>query len=250
MRMRVHVLSDLHLEFAPFVPPETDADVVVLAGDIDNGARGLYWALRTFTRTPVVYVLGNHEYYGRAIPKLTNSLTQAAAGSNVHLLERKGVEIDGVLFLGCTFWTDFHLFGSPELAAHEAQAAMTDYQRIRVSPQYRRLTPYLTAAWHAQCCNWLKESASGVSSGKAVIVTHHAPSARSITGQHATELVSAAYASNRDALVEECGAALWVHGHTHATLDYVIGQTRVVCNARGYADEPVEGFQPGLVVTL
>ena len=63
--MKLHILSDLHLEFSTFQPPPTDADVIVLAGDIDKGNKGIYWARETFPAKPILYVPGNHEFYAR-----------------------------------------------------------------------------------------------------------------------------------------------------------------------------------------
>jgi predicted phosphodiesterase len=83
-----------------------------------------------------------------------------------------------------------------------------------------------------------------------VVVTHHAPSARSLAPATAHLPVSAAYGSHLDGLVEASGAALWVHGHTHHPVDYKIGATRVLSNPRGYPGEPVEGFDAGLVVEV
>jgi len=62
--MKLAIFSDLHNEFTPWTPPETvkKADVVILAGDIDVGVKGVLWAAKTFSQ-PVVYVPGNHEYY-------------------------------------------------------------------------------------------------------------------------------------------------------------------------------------------
>ena len=107
--MKLHVLSDLHFEFAPFELPATDADVVVLAGDIDVGRRGLEVA-RAAGGRPVVYVAGNHEYYGHSIPGLTGELVAATRGAGIHVLENEAVVIGGVRFLGCTLWTDFAAF--------------------------------------------------------------------------------------------------------------------------------------------
>jgi hypothetical protein len=72
--MRLHILSDLHLEFEPFTPPAVEADVVILAGGVGTGRNGLKWALRTFPDRPVIYVLGNHEFYGQKLQKLINAL--------------------------------------------------------------------------------------------------------------------------------------------------------------------------------
>ena len=118
--MKLHVLSDIHIEFESFDAPATDADAVVLAGDIDIGRNGLDWALRQFPDKPVIYVLGNHEYYGKAIPRFTEKLREFAAGTNVHILEQEALSLDGATFLGCTFWTDFELFGDPRIAGYEA----------------------------------------------------------------------------------------------------------------------------------
>jgi len=61
--MKVHILNDLHIEFEDFTPPGTDADVVVLAGDIGVGTGALPWIERCFPTRPVIYVPGNHELY-------------------------------------------------------------------------------------------------------------------------------------------------------------------------------------------
>ena len=137
--MKLHILSDVHVEFGPYDAPETDADVVVLAGDIHVGRNGFDWAREQFPNKPVLYVLGNHEYYGKALPKFADKLRELAEGTNVHILEQDSLTLDGVTFLGCTLWTDFELFGDPRIAGYEAAQKMTDYKRIRVSPNYRRL---------------------------------------------------------------------------------------------------------------
>ncbi len=79
--MRIHILSDLHLEFAPFFPSPVDADVVVLAGDTHTGRNGIKWALQAFPDRPVIYVLGNHEFYGQKIPKLVSELKELSDGA-------------------------------------------------------------------------------------------------------------------------------------------------------------------------
>ena len=84
--MKLHILSDLHTEFAEFDPPETDADIVVLAGDVGVGTAGIEWAGRQFKDKPVIYVPGNHEYYHHDIG-ITDAL-KSAAPANVHVLDR------------------------------------------------------------------------------------------------------------------------------------------------------------------
>jgi len=245
------VLSDLHLEFGPFAPPATVADAVVLAGDVDLGVRGVAWAARQFAGRPVIYVAGNHEYYGHATT-LVDKLRARGRELGVHVLADESAVAAGVRFLGATLWTDFRLFGAaaaPALA-DLAGREMVDYRKVRVAPAYRRLRPSDTAAWHARSRRWLERALREPFDGPTVVVTHHAPSRRSLRPEFAADELSAAYASDLEEMVGASGAALWVHGHTHRCLDYPIGGTRVVSNQRGYVDEPVPGFDPGLVVTV
>lgn len=136
--MKLHILSDLHLEFESFIPPDTDADIVILAGDINVKGRGLTWAQQTFPNQPVIYVLGNHEYYTKAYPKHLFDLKQQSQNTNIHILEQESLVFEDVTFLCCTLWTDFKLFGDPKVAGYQATQQMNDYRRIRVSPDYRK----------------------------------------------------------------------------------------------------------------
>lgn len=146
--MKLLVLSDLHLEFAPLSITDKDADVVVLAGDINLKTRGLEWAMKTFPDKPVIAVAGNHEYYGEKYPGLMKKGKQLVEGTNVHLLENDHVEIDGVSFFGCTLWTDLKLFGDPRLAGYFCQQEMSDFKKIRVEPEYCKLNPVSMTAIH------------------------------------------------------------------------------------------------------
>ena len=133
--MKIRVLSDLHLEFAGWRPPPCDEDVVVLAGDIHEGRAGIAWARKYFRDRPIVYVPGNHEYYGRDLDELRNGLRESGRTHNVHVLDGDEVTIGGVRFLGATLWTDFELDGSDprtvERAMHRCQEGMADFQIIR-----------------------------------------------------------------------------------------------------------------------
>ena len=250
--MRIHVLSDLHLEFMDFTPPAVVCDVVILAGDINIGDKAIDWAVGHFSPTPVIYVLGNHEYYGKALPKLQDEMRRRCEGTNVHLLDDNALEIEGVVFLGSTLWTDFELFGGdPRLAGDHATRTLTDYRKIRVSPQFRKLRSIDTAVIHCRSRRWLSEAMALHANRRVVVVTHHAPSLLSIPDRYATDLLSAAYASRLDDIVRAGRPRLWIHGHIHDSMDYVIGETRVLCNPRGYIpSEPNPNFNPALVVEL
>ena len=249
--MRIHVLSDLHLEFAPFVPPDVGADVIVLAGDIWLKDRGVRWANETFSR-PVVYVCGNHEFYGDRIDRVQRECREVAA-ANVHFLDRSSVEIGGYRFLGATLWTDFELFGehSRIFAMLEANEKMTDFKRIRVKHggTYRKFSSGIAAGIHAETCKWLEVEFDRGDPSRTVVVTHHAPHPQSVHPMFEEDLVTAAYVSDLTRLLGR--SALWIHGHTHLSFDYTVAGTRVVCNARGYHGiEPNFDFDPAMTVDL
>jgi predicted phosphodiesterase len=248
--MRLWILSDLHLEFGPLELHQVQADVMILAGDEHLGVRGLAWLQDRWPNLPVVYVPGNHEYYGEAMPRLTEKLRAKALASQVSVLHDDVVVMGGVTFLGATLWTDFGLGGDPVLGRREAGEVMNDYRRIRVSPSYRRLQLADPAAEHRRSRGWLEARLAEPAPGPVVVVTHHAPSVLSWGQNWGQEAVGAAYASNLDELVAQSGAALWVHGHIHRAADYSMGGTRVICNPRGYPDEPCTGFDPTMVVEI
>jgi predicted phosphodiesterase len=248
--VRLRILSDLHVEFALCALNPVDADVVIVAGDVHPGRTSLKWILNTFPNETVLFVLGNHEFYGHALPKLADDLKAQTAGTKVHVLDNDGVILNGVRFLGTTLWTDFKLRGNPADAGALAAAKMTDYRRIRVSPRYSRLKGLDTARLHARSCQWLQDQFEQSSTEPTVVITHHAPSERSLRPVFLNDELSPAYASHLDDLVAASGAKLWIHGHTHTATDYRIGETRVLSNQRGYPDDPAPGFQPDLVVEI
>jgi predicted phosphodiesterase len=248
--VKLAILSDLHNEFAQYDPPPVEADAIVLAGDVHVGSKGLDWATQRFGATPVIYVPGNHEYYGRAIPRHTDELRARAAGTTVRVLDNESTSVGDTVFLCCTLWTDFELFGDFRTDTVRASDAMTDYRRIRLSPSFRKLRPSDTALLHSRSVRWLGEQLRAHAGRHVVVVTHHAPSLKSVPARLQEDRSTAAYASHLDALVESSGAALWVHGHLHASSDYRIGATRVVANPRGYPDEPNPAFAGALVLDV
>ncbi len=248
--MRLQVLSDLHLEFGTFAPPKVDADIIVLAGDIHVGLKAIPWAREHFENYRVLYVLGNHEYYGQALPKHLNRLRELARTSNVRVLENESIVLGDVVFLGCTLWTDFGLFGNPKIAGYHATQEMNDYKKIRVAPAYRKLRSIDTAVIHSRSRAWLVQEFEKHANAKVVVVTHHAPSKRSLPPRFGDDLLSAAYASHLDELVERSKARLWIHGHVHERQDYMIGNTRVLCNPRGYPEDFNPAFVPDLICTV
>ncbi len=248
--MKIRVLSDLHIEFISYQPDDIESDVVVFAGDIHLGLKGFNWIREHFKDQEVIYVLGNHELYKEATPRIFEKLRDKANGSNIHILENESINIDGITFLGCTLWTDFKLLDCQDVSIASAKLQMTDYKKIRISPQYKKISPSYTVVWHEKSKKWLQKEVLENQSEKLVVVTHHAPSINSLPKELRDDPISASYSSNMDEFVSTINADLWVHGHIHTKCDYFIDKTRVICNPRGYPDEPVKGFDPNLVITI
>ena len=247
--MRLHILSDLHTEFADFHPPEIDTDIVVLAGDIGVGTGGIEWAAGQFPNVPVAYVPGNHEFYGHDI-RLTDRLREAAP-RNIHVMNNDALELGGVRFLGSTLWTDFRLYGQAEawLSRNSAKKFIKDFSSIRNAG--RLFTPEDSVEIHEASRAWLAGELETEFEGPTVVVTHHLPATPSIATQYANNPLNPAFASRLEDIIEAYQPTLWIHGHTHVPCDYEIFGTRVVCNPRGYpAESSARGFSPGLVVEL
>jgi Icc-related predicted phosphoesterase len=224
--------------------------VVILAGDIDVGRKGLDWIRRRFDNIPVIYLLGNHEYYHHAYPSLIEILQAETAGSHIHVLENNAVELGGYTFLGCTLWTDFLAGGNQLRAVQAANELMNDYRLVRNSRENRVLRAQDTARLHAESVAWLETELAKHDPQRTIIVTHHAPSLQSEQPGYKGGKLSPSFASNLNDLVEMSGVPLWIHGHTHFNVDYHLGSTRVLSNQRGYPKEACRNFDPAMVVEI
>lgn len=225
--------------------------------------------------------MGNHEFYGqRPMEYLWRKACEKVEGTHVHLLENDVIVLDDprnigqrVRFIGATLWTDFTLLGGDHQSGCVETAAknITDYHAIYITRRGRgladlgystrhqgdHLTPRKTLSLHHESRDFLEQELARVPHPlgivdaweKTVVVTHHAPSAISLTYHQAVGALDACYASNLENLIKQ--ADLWVHGHTHVKVDYCIGGGRVVSNPRGYAkDGVVKDFDPTLVVEV
>ncbi len=249
--MRLHILSDLHLGVRGMPPPEVEADVTILAGDILRPASAaMAWAA-TLGR-PVLYVPGNHEFYGGSIPEVRGALARSAREHGIELLDQGTRVIGGVRFVGATLWTDFALFGvaGKDLAMTVSAKFMRDFKVIR-NADGSVFTPVDSCVLFAEQYAWLASVLEESFDGPTVVITHHAPTPHSVHPRFADSPVSAAFASDCTALMGR--AVLWIHGHTHDSFDYTVDGTRVVCNPRGYCPEGVvenPAFNPNLCLDV
>ena len=254
--MKLHILSDLHLGVQGMPHPETDADLVILAGDIARPQAAITWA-QGFGK-PVLYVPGNHEFYGSSLTQTMRTLQDLCAGTSVQLLDNRSLVLQGVRFVGSTLWSDFRIAGGGQARADAMEQAlrfMRDFQRIRSTeqPDAPLFHPQDAAALYDANVQWLTQALAQPFDGPTVVITHHAPSPRSIHPRFAGSPLNAIFVSDAESLVAQSGARLWIHGHTHDSFNYLLHGTRVLCNPRGYARDGVNEnalFDPLLVVEV
>jgi len=235
---------------------DSSADVLVIAGDLNHKRRSIPLAADLANGRQCVVVAGNHEYYSDTIGAcIAHMRKQAAEYPNLHFLEREAIEIEDVIFLGCTLWTNMRMFAESvgyEKTLSDCQTGMADYLYIKATGGNRALRPADTVKIWQKSFRWLHEQMHEHAGKRIVVVTHHAPSLRSIPENYREDVVSAAYASHLDRFVEIHQPAAWIHGHTHNVVDYQIGKTRVLSNCRGYDNEIAEamGFNPAAEIEL
>lgn len=234
--MRIQFASDLHLEMlerrlprARLVEPADGADLLVLAGDIHNGVKGVLafadWPV------PVVYVAGNHEFYDHHWEQTRRDIRAACAGTRINFLDNDAVEFAGLRILGCTLWTDFRVQGGEQaLVMATVERALTDFRVIQTASG--PLRAHQTLADHEQSRAWLARELARPFDGPTVVVSHHGPHPRSIHPRFAGNPVNPGFVSDLTPLLGEVD--LWFHGHTHDSFDYQQGRCRVLANPAGY----------------
>lgn len=242
--MKIQIYSDLHLEFSDFLPPTSEADLVILAGDIDVQGRGVRWANEAF-ESPVIFVCGNHEFYKGHIDRTLKKMKDAAA-PHMHILENQTFIWQQTRFLGTTAWTDFSSTGDVVAASNMAWQWMNDFRVIRADASYRRLRPDDLVTRNHVARAWLSEELAKPFDGKTVVITHHSPTP-SVAGDKNEEHLAAAYTNHWPELIEL--ADLWVFGHTHWAVDVQLAGCRVISNPRGYPGEET-GFRAGFGVEI
>lgn len=251
----LHVMSDLHMGNSPFQAPETAADIVILAGDISRPKQAISWA-QGF-KQPVIYVPGNHEFYGGSLEGTLHELKTLTQGSHIHVLDNESITLHGIRFLGSTLWSTFNLFPEPDTksrAIEQALELVRDFSVIKSDTHTGKpFSPDLMNALYERNRAWLKQALDTRCPEPTVVITHHAPSLRSVNPRFKGSLLNACFASETDDLVQGDKAVLWIHGHMHDCLDYTLNGTRVVCNPRGYFRDGIPenpAFNPAFTVSV
>lgn len=236
--MKLQILSDLHGHL-PKISQE--ADLLIFAGDVATTPRKtgeMFSQVREMTKAPIVYVLGNHEFYDNIYPDSRKGYKHAVKKiDNSFLLENEETLINDFSILGCTLWTDYD---SQRFAA-QAVFGLNDFDLITAveGNRFRKVMPEDFINAHFESRKWLEKKLkhnkkSGI---KTIVVTHHMPSFSLISSQFKGSPLNGAFAAALDNLINEYEPALWVYGHTHSFKDINLGNTQCVCNAVGYRGE-------------
>lgn len=274
----LRLVSDIHLDFdvgqwertrlyentmamlwVPPAMPEDHDTCLMIAGDLwregkqlsrknENGESWLKTVSKMFKY--VVFVNGNHDLWGANLTlepaKIRKEIAEQGL-TNVFFLEKQMIKLDQVKFIGGTLWTDFNK-GSP-LALYNARDIMKqDYHRIRVDNNYRRLRAEDLYHEFLKTSDFIFDNAVREGDEKIVVITHMAPSYQSVDDQFMNSPIDIAanpyYASELGDKISYSEIDLWVHGHMHVPKDYMIYNTRVVCNPRGYYPYQDTGYNP------
>lgn len=261
--MKIQLVSDLHLEFGDITIDNNGADVLILSGDIVVAKDMInldVWTqisnMRNFFRNVssafkhVVYIPGNHEYYKGDIDECNEYLKkECAKHDNVHFLENETVTIDGIVFVGGCLWTDCNK--QEALTLHGLKNLMNDF--FVISKNKKRFTPEDSVERHYKTLGYIREVLKNNMDRKCVVVSHHAPCHMSVHPMYLgeTQMNGGFYSDLSEFILDHPQIVLWTHGHMHNSSDYMVGDTRIVCNPRGYSPKVVnKEFDPGKIIEI
>lgn len=255
--MKLALYSDLHIEHIELVGKKPahlaapNAEAIILAGDINRSIAGLLWAKNEWPDRPVLFVPGNHEFYGLDLFNTLERMHEVAEEIGAHLLTNHVVEIEDVRFIGTPLWTDFSLYGTPQISAELAESYINDFRVIRDGEA--ALTTTTMTRLHHEAKAFLRAELEKPWNGKTVVITHWLPHPDCIQPCFRGNELSPYFCCNCSDLLDEFSIDLWAFGHSHGSCDVRHDKgCRLISNQRGYPMEnPVRtGFQPNLLIDV
>lgn len=255
--MKIQYLSDLHGEWGNLLTADvvkTDADIVVLAGDIANYLHVADFIKKLFPVATVVYCAGNHEFYGdtatqtEVINFLRKSFLQSQEeGYKHYFLENDVIYLNinnqPVRVLGCTLWTDMKLHGNQIVDSVRIQMEISDFRRIISDEGDDYITPNDYFKRFEVSKKFLQEELSKDFDGKTIVLTHHLPTEELIHDQYKGNPNNPAYASNLGAIVDYGHYNAWFCGHSHKSTQLDIYGKVLAMNPAGYPNMDLKTFQ-------
>lgn len=255
--MKIRILSDLHIDVSKFSIKPIGEDLLILAGDISNKPEDTFNFIKKYIQQglnlelelKVIFIMGNHDYYNDTIKdrlKYWKHFEQKL-GPNFHFLHQNSIVLGDIEFYGTTLWSDVDISDVTD----DKFFYYNDFNYIRKTGIYNKITPSDYSELYKQDLDKLTGFLDKETKFKRVIITHHLPSYKSVNEKYKDSYNNDLFASNLDDLIlnHTEDIKLWIHGHTHSSVDYKIGNTRILCNPRGYIDENEE-FKQDLMVEL
>ena len=228
--MRYRLYSDIHLEFNAWNIPEVQENVIIMAGDIAVGAQELIKFFNSYLsyypNKHIIFVLGNHELYRQDKEEVT-AILDVGFHRNFHFLNNSYTTINGQRFIGATMWTDYNR-GDRNIMLL-AQHSLNDHRLIRTSNGL--FSTAMAYAEHQKTITFFEENLQK----DDIVVTHHAPSLLSCEEQYKGDKLNYAFASDLSDLIDRKQPKVWCHGHMHNHSDYMLYNTRIIANPRGYS---------------
>jgi len=286
--MRIKLVSDLHLEFSDInIQNDNNYDVLILGGDImiaqdlhdhpelvntsdqraiaagtglgrrqERAQRFRDFLKRCSFQFPhVIYIMGNHEFYnGKFYAGIDYMRDEVAKFPNIYMLEQDTKIINDVVFVGGTLWTNMNK--RDPLTMHAIEGMMNDFRIVRNDYRsYAHMSALDVAIRHDKTLQYFRHVLSENKDKKCVVVGHHSPSFQSCHPMYGNDtLMNGGYHSDlSEFILDHPQIVLWTHGHTHHPFDYVIGETRVVCNPRGYESDGYSedsGWDPDILLEI
>lgn len=259
----IRIISDIHNEFGLFDLPELPEDaqtVLIIAGDCSvNKKEATYKPFFDSIKgrfLKVIYIPGNHEYYLGSITNIDNKYREYFKDTEVSFVNKETVIINDIAFVCATLWTDFN--NADYFVMQMAEARMNDYRRIRIGPVHEPYQKSLSAAnvlgLHRSHINFIKNEVPKYKAEgkKVVVVSHHSPSSLSVPAKYRmyTQMNFCYFSAQEDFIIDS-KPDIWIHGHTHHSFDYQLGDTRIICNPRGYHGHEINyDFNPLLRIEL
>ena len=257
--MKIAVCSDLHLEFGDInLKNEENADVLILGGDIctikdlpyidsKRGQTFRDFFSRCAIQFPhVIYIMGNHEHYNSDFQYSAKYIKdEVCKYENFYFLDKEAKDINDITFIGGTLWTDMNK--EDPITQWDVSRMMNDFRiihnsarKVGASAKPSRFSPEDAVEDHKAMLDFINQVITNDSivgaDRKYVVVGHHSPSKQSTKPQYENDYhLNGGYSSDLEKfIIDHPQIKLWTHGHTHDDFDYMVGQTRIVCNPRGY----------------
>jgi DNA repair exonuclease SbcCD nuclease subunit len=209
------------------------ADLLILAGDIFNFSMPSIELsnikyLFNDINIPILYVAGNHEYYGSKISQFNKQIKTILTKDNHYFLDNKSVVINGIKFIGSTLWSNFDGASNYNDFAQLVKQNINDFYYIK------DFTPYRCKKLNLEARKFLEDELT-IGNEPKFVITHFVPTFSAVHPKFAASSLNPYFICNCDTLIQKSN--WWVFGHTHSSFNYNHLGCHMICNPHGYGQE-------------